>query len=81
MEDKKINNYFIASLKSMIEQYEFLYDEVWRCYHDIDEYEAKISGLEKQKMNLVEALAKKTWADMRQSAFQRRQARKWRAKT
>ena len=79
MEDKKINNYFIANLKSMIEQYEFLHDEVRRCYHDIDEYEAKISGLEEKNINLVEALAQKTWADMRQSAFQRRQARKWNA--
>lgn len=45
----------------------------------MEEYEAKIDLLETQKMDLVEALANKTWQDMRQTAFKRRQARKWHA--
>lgn len=71
----------IDDLKDVINRYEFYQDEVRRCYHDMEEYEAKIDLLETQKMDLVEALANKTWQDMRQTAFRRRQARKWRART
>ena len=46
----------------------------------MEEYEVKIDLLETQKANLIEALSNKTWQDMRQTAFYRRQARKWRAK-
>jgi hypothetical protein len=77
--DNLKNNDFINNMKSVIEEYEFLKDEVKRCYHDIEEYEAKIDNLEMQKMNLVEALARKTWEDMAQTAFKRKQARKWHA--
>ena len=80
-ENGKTYNRFIAGLKAMIEHLEFLEDEVRRCYHDMEEHEAKIDLLETQKMDLVEALANKTWQDMRQTAFRRRQARKWRART
>ena len=70
----------IDDLKDVINRYEFYRDEVRRCYYDMEEYEAKIDLLETQKMDLVETLANKTWQDMRQTAFKRRQARKWRAK-
>ncbi len=70
----------VDDLKEVIKRYEFYQDEVQRCYHDMEEYEAKIDLLETQKANLIEALANKTWQDMRQTAFYRRQARKWRAK-
>ena len=73
------NNDFIENMKSVIEEYVFLKDEVKRCYHDMEEYEVKIEKLENQKMNLVEALARKTWEDMAQTAFKRKQARKWHA--
>lgn len=73
------NNDFIENMKSVIEEYVFLKDEVKRCYHDMEEYEVKIEKLENQKMNLVEALARKTWQDMAQTAFERKQARKWHA--
>ena len=63
----------------MIEEYEFLKDEVKRCYHDMEEYEAKIDNLARQKMILVEDFARKTWEDMAQTAFKRKQARKWHA--
>ena len=53
---------FIEKMKSILEEYAFLKDEVKRCYHEID---------------LVEALACKTWTDMRQSAFCKRQRRKY----
>ena len=79
-ENGKTYNRFITGLKAMIEHLEFLEDEVRRCYHDMEEYEAKIDLLETQKMDLVEILANKTWQDMRQTAFKRRQARKWRVK-
>lgn len=79
-ENGKTYNRFITGLKAMIEHLEFLEDKVRRCYHDMEEYEAKIDLLETQKMDLVETLANKTWQDMRQTAFKRRQARKWRAK-
>lgn len=69
----------IDDLKDVINRYEFYRDEVRRCYYDMEEYEAKIDLLETQKMDLVEALANKTWQDMRQTAFKRRQARKWHA--
>ena len=70
----------IDDLKDVINRYEFYRDEVRRCYYYMEEYEAKIDLLETQKMDLVEALANKTWQDMRHAAFKRRQARKWRAK-
>lgn len=79
MNDLK-NNDFVNNMKSVIEEYLFLKDEVKRCYHDMEKYEAKIDDLEKQKMNLVEALARKTWEDMTQTAFARKQARKWHAR-
>lgn len=69
----------IDDLKDVINRYEFYRDEVRRCYYDMEEYEAKIDLLETQKMDLVEALANKTWKDMRHTAFWRRQARKWHA--
>lgn len=75
MENLK-NNDFINNMKSVIDEYEFLKDEVKRCYHDMERYEAKIDNLEMQKMNLVEALASKTWEDMAQMEFKRKQARK-----
>lgn len=78
MENSK-NNDFIENMRSVIEEYLFLKDEVKRCYHDMEEYEVKIEKLESQKMNLVEALARKTWEDMAQTAFKRKQARKWHA--
>ena len=78
-ENGKTYNRFIDGLKAMIEHLELLEDEVRRCCHDMEEYEAKIDLLETQKMDLVEALANKTWQDMRQTAFKRRQARKWHA--
>lgn len=59
MENSK-NNDFIENMKSVIEEYEFLKDEVKRCYHDMEENETKIDNLKMQKMNLVEALARKT---------------------
>lgn len=74
------NNDFVNNMKSVIKEYEFLKDEVKRCYHDMEEYEAKIDNLEMQKMNLVEALARKTWQDMEKVAFKRKQARKWLAR-
>ena len=73
------NNDFVSNMKSVIEEYVFLKVEVKRCYHDMEEYEAKIDKLERQKMNLVEALARKTWEDMTQTVFKRKQARKWHA--
>lgn len=78
MENSK-NNDFIENMRSVIEEYLFLKDEVKRCYHDMEEYEVKIEKFESQKMNLVEALARKTWEDMAQTAFKRKQARKWHA--
>lgn len=75
--DNSKNNDFIENMRSVIEEYEFLKDEVKRCYHDMGEYEATIDNLEMQKMNLVEALARKTWQDMEQTAFKRKQTRKW----
>lgn len=78
MENSK-NNDFIENMKSVIEEYEFLKDEVKRCYHDMEENETKIDNLKMQKMNLVEALARKTWEDMAQTEFKRKQARKWHA--
>lgn len=78
MENLK-NNDLIENMKSAIEEYAFLKDEVKRCYHDMEEYEVKIEKIESQKMNLVEALARKTWQDMAQTAFKRKQARKWHA--
>ncbi|ALD72735.1 hypothetical protein RN86_10055 [Streptococcus gordonii] len=71
------NNDFVEKMKSVIEEYAFLEDEVKRCYHDMEKYEAKIDDLEKQKMNLVEALARKTWQEMEQTAFKLKQTRKW----
>lgn len=71
------NNDFIEKMKSVIEEYAFLKDEVKLCYHDMEEYEAKIDNLERLNMNLVEALARKTWQDMKQTAFKRKQTRKW----
>ena len=78
MENLK-NNDFIENIRSAIDEYAFLKDEVKRCYHDMEEYEAKIDHLERKKRNLVEALARKTWGDMAQTAFKRKQARKWHA--
>ena len=78
MENLK-NNDFIENMKSVIEEYVFLKDEVKRCYHDMEEYEVKIEKIENQKMNLVEALACKTWESMAKTAFKRKQARKWHA--
>ena len=78
MENKK-NNDFVENMKSVIEEYEFLKDEVKRCYNDMEEYEAKIDNLARQKMILVEDFARKTWEDMAQTAFKRKQARKWHA--
>jgi hypothetical protein len=78
MENLK-NNDFVNNMKSVIEEYEFLKDEVKRCYHDMEENEAKIDNLVRQKMILVEDLARKTWEDMAQTAFKRKQARKWHA--
>lgn len=75
--DNSKNNDFIENMRSVIEECEFLKDEVKRCYHDMGEYEATIDNLEMQKMNLVEALARKTWQDMEQTAFKRKQTRKW----
>ena len=70
---------FIEQIKSILEDYALLKAEVKRCYHDMEEYEAKIENIEKQKIDLVEALACKTWEDMAQTAFKRKQARKWHA--
>lgn len=47
-ENGKTYNRFITGLKAMIEHLEFLEDEVRRCYHDMEEYEAKIDLLETQ---------------------------------
>lgn len=56
---------------------EFFRDELKRCYREMEQYEKKIEQLENQKMVLVEKLAKKTWQDMREQAFRRKQTRRF----
>ena len=56
---------------------EFFSDELKRCYREMEQYEKKIEQLENQKMDLVEELAKKTWKDMREQAFRRKQTRRF----
>lgn len=56
---------------------EFFRDELRRCYREMEQYEKKIERLENQKMDLVEELAKKTWQDMREQAFRRKQKRRF----
>nr|DAK37978.1 MAG TPA: hypothetical protein [Caudoviricetes sp.] len=56
---------------------EFFRDELRRCYREMEQYEKKIEQLENQKMDLVEELAKKTWQDMREQAFRRKQTRRF----
>lgn len=56
---------------------EFFRDELKRCYREMEQYEKKIEQLENQKMDLVEKLAKKTWQDMREQAFRRKQTRRF----
>lgn len=56
---------------------EFFRDELKRCYREMEQYEKKIEQLENQKMDLVEELAKKTWQDMREQAFRRKQIRRF----
>lgn len=56
---------------------EFFRDELKRCYREMEQYEKKIEQLENQKMDLVEELAKKTWKDMREQAFRRKQTRRF----
>lgn len=56
---------------------EFFRDELKRCYREMEQYEKKIEKLENQKMDLVEELAKKTWQDMREQAFRRKQTRRF----
>lgn len=56
---------------------EFFRDELKRCYREMEQYEKKIEQLENQKMDLVEELAKKTWQDMREQAFRRKQTRRF----
>ena len=56
---------------------EFFRDELKRCYREMEQYEKKIEQLENQKMDLVEELAKKTWQDMRELAFRRKQTRRF----
>lgn len=56
---------------------EFFRDELRRCYREMEQYEKKIEQLGNQKMDLVEELAKKTWQDMREQAFRRKQTRRF----
>lgn len=56
---------------------EFFRDELRRCYREMEQYEKKIEQLENQKMDLVEELANKTWQDMREQAFRRKQTRRF----
>lgn len=56
---------------------EFFRYELKRCYREMEQYEKKIEQLENQKMDLVEELAKKTWKDMREQAFRRKQTRRF----
>jgi t-SNARE complex subunit (syntaxin) len=56
---------------------EFFRDELKRCYREMEQYEKKIEQLENQKIDLVEELAKKTWQDMREQAFRRKQTRRF----
>ena len=56
---------------------EFFRDELRRCYREMEQYEKKIEQLENQNMDLVEELAKKTWQDMREQAFRRKQTRRF----
>lgn len=56
---------------------EFFRDELKRCYREMEQYEKKIEKLENQKMDLVEEFAKKTWQDMREQAFRRKQTRRF----
>ena len=56
---------------------EFFRDELKRCYREMEQYEKKLEQLENQKMDLVEELAKKTWQDMRELAFRRKQTRRF----
>ena len=56
---------------------EFFRDELKRCYREMEQYEKKIEKLENQKMDLVEEIAKKTWVDMREQAFRRKQTRRF----
>lgn len=56
---------------------EFFRDELRRCYREMEQYEKKIEQLENQKMDLLEELAKKTWQDMREQAFRRKQTRRF----
>lgn len=56
---------------------EFFREELKRCYREMEQYEKKIEQLENQKMDLVEELAKKTWQDMREQAFRRKQTRRF----
>ena len=56
---------------------EFFRDELKRCYREMEQYEKKIEQLKNQKMDLVEELAKKTWQDMREQAFRRKQTRRF----
>lgn len=56
---------------------EFFREELRRCYREMEQYEKKIERLENQKMDLVEELAKKTWVDMREQAFRRKQTRRF----
>jgi hypothetical protein len=59
------------------ENCQFFRDELKRCYREMEQYEKKIEQLENQKMDLVEELAKKTWLDMREQAFRRKQTRRF----
>lgn len=56
---------------------EIFRDELKRCYREMEQYEKKIEQLENQKMDLVEELSKKTWNDMREQAFRRKQKRRF----
>lgn len=60
-----------------LERNTFLQEELKRCYREMEQYEKKIEQLENQKMDLVEELAKKTWKDMREQAFRRKQKRRF----
>lgn len=74
----------IQAIKSLVEHFEFLEDERRRAYKDIerlevacDNLEADKAQLKAEKEQLVFALGRHTWREMRREALSKRYRRRY----
>lgn len=61
-----------SALVGAVDWIDFLEDERWRCYRELEEHEVVVERLKAQNRGLMEALGRQTWDELRSSAIEQK---------